>query len=291
MAEKEGWHGVGWKRGNGEVGIIFCINYKLFADEERSLPRMCESCFSRPLKIWMLYPTLPSLFSLVKPRPNHKPPCVISQQCFWPPGLMAQCSLYDMYCLKGRSALLFSSNLIPKLFKHQGFLFKYGIKSVCYSPCVRERPTVGLGKYAWSNILTLVRTVLPLFCSVFISLLCRLCFFKVPLAWTCKGHLKMCYCWEQIRFTCHPKWNNLFKRVNFFLWQVLSIKLLLIVISLSRTCLLCVWKDINHNCHYLCGHCGSLQAASWDTNRPSGCWINAFELLAWLKIPVHFCVN
>ena len=127
---------MGWQRGNGEVGIIFSMNYKLSVDGERSLPRMCDSFFSRALKIQMLYPPIPSLCSLVKPRPNHKPPCVISQQCFWPPGLMAQCSPYDMYCLKGRSALLFSSNLIPKLFKHQGFSSKYRIKSVYVYPCL-----------------------------------------------------------------------------------------------------------------------------------------------------------
>ena len=84
----------------------------------------------------MLYPLLPSLSSLVKPRPNHKPPCVISQQCFWPPGLMAQCSPYDMRCLKGRSALLFSSNLIPKLFKHRGFSSKYRMERVFVFVCV-----------------------------------------------------------------------------------------------------------------------------------------------------------
>lgn len=134
------------------MGIISSMNYKLFADDgererERSLSRMCESFFFfffKALQIQMLcLSPLPSPFSLVKPRPNHKPPCVISQQCFWPPGLMAQCSLYDMYCLKGRSALLFRSNLIPKLFKHQGFSSKYRIKSV-YVPlsvCMRERET------------------------------------------------------------------------------------------------------------------------------------------------------
>ena len=142
---------MGRQRGNGEVGIIFSMNYKLSADRERSLPRMCESFFFffffKALKIQMLYPLLPSLSSLVKPRPNHKPPCVISQQCFWPPGLMAQCSLYDMRCLKGRSALLFSSNLIPKLFKHRGFSSKYRIEhvyvsvSVCVCVCVCRRKT------------------------------------------------------------------------------------------------------------------------------------------------------
>lgn len=84
--------------------------------------RMCESFFGA-LKIQTLYPSLPSCFSLVKPRPNHKLPCVISQQCFWAPGLMAQCSLFDMYCLAGRSALSFSSNLIPKLLKQESFSF------------------------------------------------------------------------------------------------------------------------------------------------------------------------
>lgn len=41
-----------------------------------------------------------------------------------------------MYCLKGRSVLLFSSNLIPKLFKHRGFSSKYRIGSVCAPVCV-----------------------------------------------------------------------------------------------------------------------------------------------------------
>ena len=115
------------------MSIIFSMNYKLFADEREASPR-CVNVF---LSFENPNATLPSSpFSLVKPRPNHKPPCVISQQCFWPPGLMAQCSLYDMYCLKGRSALLFSSNLIPKLFKHQGFSSKYRIECVCACACV-----------------------------------------------------------------------------------------------------------------------------------------------------------
>lgn len=141
----------------------------------------------------MLNPTLPSLFSLVKPRPNHKPPCVISQQCFWPPGLMAQCSLYDMYCLKGRSALLFSSNLIPKRFKHQGFLFKYRIKSVySYSLSERERPAVGLGKYVVLE--ATFQHWLEQFCpfSVVSSFCCfaGFAFLKCPLHELVRGTLK-----------------------------------------------------------------------------------------------------
>lgn len=116
---------MGWDD-REEMGSGNYLYYELqivCRQRQKRLSRMCESFFFRALKIQMLYLTLPSLLLLVKPRPNHNPPCVISQQCFWPPGLMAQCSLYDMYCLKGRSALLFSSNLIPKLFKHQGFFF------------------------------------------------------------------------------------------------------------------------------------------------------------------------
>lgn len=69
----------------GEVGIIFSMNYKLCVD--RSPYRMCESfCFIfRALRIQMFHLALPSLLSLVKPRPNHMAPCVISQRCFWPP--------------------------------------------------------------------------------------------------------------------------------------------------------------------------------------------------------------
>lgn len=87
--------------------------------------------------------TLPCLLSLVKPRPNHKPPCVISQQCFRPPGLMAQCSLYDMRRLTWRSVLLFSTNLIPTLFKHCFFSCTHNeeFRHVFVSPfvCVCER--------------------------------------------------------------------------------------------------------------------------------------------------------
>lgn len=79
-----------------------------------------------------------SPLSLVEPRPKHEPPCVISQQRFRPPGLMAQCSLYDVRCLKGSSVLLFCSNLIPKLFKHQGFSSTRSIQSVCLSVWGRE---------------------------------------------------------------------------------------------------------------------------------------------------------
>lgn len=116
------------------------LQYELqivFRGREKPPPDVWIFCF---LELWnstcSILPST-SLFSLVKPRPNHKPPCVISQQCFWPPGLMAQCSLYDMYCLKGRSALLFSSNLIPKLFKHRGFSSKYRIK--CLYVCLGDR--------------------------------------------------------------------------------------------------------------------------------------------------------
>lgn len=50
-------------------------------------------------------------------------------------------------------------------------------------------------------------------------------------------------------------------------------------------------RDINHRAQYLCGRWGSLQTAAWDTNRLTACWISAFELLPWLKTPVHLCVN
>lgn len=80
-------------RGNGEVGIIFSMNYKLFTDRERILPRMCESVFQS----FENPNALPSLSPFVSPLLNQgqitRPPCVIFQQCFWPPGLMAQCSL------------------------------------------------------------------------------------------------------------------------------------------------------------------------------------------------------
>lgn len=52
---------------------------------------------------------------------------------------MAQCSLYDVRCLKGSSVLLFCSNLIPKLFKHQGFSSTRSIQSVCLSVCEEGR--------------------------------------------------------------------------------------------------------------------------------------------------------
>lgn len=69
-----------------------------------------------------------------------------------------------------------------------------------------------------------------------------------------------------------------------------SIQLQAIQVSLSEA--LALRKgDINHVGQDLCGHCGSLQIAAWDTNRQSSCWISAFELLAWLKTPVHLCVN
>lgn len=51
----------------------------------------------------------------------------------------------------------------------------------------------------------------------------------------------------------------------------------------------CVWGNINHIIRDLCGHCGSLQTVAWDSNRASSCSISAFELLAWLKTPVHLC--
>lgn len=62
----------------------------------------------------------------------------VSQQRFRPSSLMAQCSLYDVRWLKGRSVLLFCSNLMPKLFKHQGFSSIHSIQSVCLSLWGRE---------------------------------------------------------------------------------------------------------------------------------------------------------
>lgn len=124
------------KRGSGHY-----LQYELqivCGQRQKSLPDVRIFCFIfRALRIQMFHLALPSLLSLVKPRPNHRPPCVISQQCFWPQSLMAQRSLYDMHCLKGRSALLFSSDVIPTLFKHRGFSSIYRIKSVVVSSCQR----------------------------------------------------------------------------------------------------------------------------------------------------------
>lgn len=189
----------------------------------------------------MFHLALPSLLSLVKPRPNLMPPYVISQQGFWPPSLMAQCSPYDMYCLKGRSALLFSSDLIPKRLKHQSFSPTYGIKSVDVSLC----PCWHVGGV---NVF-----------SLYIA------------------HSNMTLCVIRENVVLHHIMRQIQSAINTsadvnFLWSGLSLKSL--AISLSAPCV-CVWS-INHIVKDLCGHCGSLVAVSWDTNRASSCRISGF---------------
>jgi len=112
--------------------------------------------------------------------------------------------------------------------------------------------------------------------------------FSVPPVWPFQGALLLRV---KYVFTYHDKLKDLLKRANvIFILRALSIKLLSILLSLSATPVQCS-KDINHEGLYLCGHCGSLQTAAWDTNRLSGCWISAFELLPWLKTAVQLCVN
>lgn len=72
-------------------------------------------------------------------------------------------------------------------------------------------------------------------------------------------------------FTQHDKLKDPLKKANvIFIWRALSIKLLLIRVSLFATLVLHL-GDINHVAQDLCGHCGSLQTATWDTNSLNGC--------------------
>lgn len=72
-------------------------------------------------------------------------------------------------------------------------------------------------------------------------------------------------------FTYYDKLKDLPKRANvIFILRALSIKLLSILFSLSAALVRCS-GDINHKAQHLCGHCGSLQTAAWDTNRLSSC--------------------
>lgn len=181
------------------------------------------------------------------------PPCIISQQCFWLTSLMAQCSLYDMYCLKGRSALLFSSDLVPKLLKHRGFSSIYRKKStvvsLCQCWCVCGGVTVLSFHIAHSNMT---------FCVI-------------------RENVVLYHVVRQIKRAINTSAD-----VN-FLWLGLSLKSP--AISLSA---LCVWS-INHIVKDSCGHRGSSVAVSWDTNGPAVVELAASEPLAWLKTPVHLC--
>lgn len=229
----------------------------------------------------MLCPLLPSLSSLVKPRPNHKPPCVISQQCFWPPGLMAQCSPYDMRCLKGRSALLFSSNLIPKLFKHRGFSSKYRMERVyvfvlvCVCVCLyvgeRQRQK-GWVDSMQSNVSFGIVTF-----SVFSLALLHPFSPLLPVSpFSCGPYMPLSEGVTSLGmnyiFTQDDKLKDLLKQeqMSSLFGRGRSIKFLAIRVSLSATLVLRM-GHINHAAKDLCGHRGSLQTAAWDTNRPSSC--------------------
>lgn len=71
-------------------------------------------------------------------------------------------------------------------------------------------------------------------------------------------------------FAWHDKLKDLLKQeqMSSLFARGRSIKLLAIHVSLSATLVLRV-GDINHVAQDLCGHCGSLQTAAWDTNKPS----------------------
>lgn len=129
--------GLEWWGGRGvkfQEGRILWTNW--FADRQTPLSNV------QLISIYRFFPRFEngniasrSPLSLVKPRPKQEPLCVISQQRFRPPGLIAQCSLYGVCWLKGSSVLLFCSNLIPTLFKHQGF---HTLNTECLLECVRK---------------------------------------------------------------------------------------------------------------------------------------------------------
>ena len=155
--------------------------------------------------------------------------------------------------------------------------------------CILWQATIYSVKFFFSPLLFMdflpyLSCRLPFFCSAsWLSLTAPP--FYMPLTWPFEGVPWITFSPTMTHF------KDLLKQANvIFIWPGGSIKWLEIHVSLSVTRGLRM-EDINHVDQDLCGHCGSLQTAAWDTNRLTGCWISAFELLAWLKTPVHFCVN
>lgn len=230
------WNWMRIQRGNGEVGIIsFCLNHKLSTDRQKPLPDVVGVFFLRAFKMEMFNLTLPCLLSVVKPRPNHKPPCVISQQCFRLPGLMAQCSLYDMCRLTGRSVLLFSTNLIPKLFKHCFFFLhtQWRVQtclclSICGCMCESER---GSGKMVYGQNILWARWLF-VFSHFWLS---------------CKNNTLHYYSMWQLKRSINTRTTVIFILLE------LSINIAVIYITSSTLCM----RNINHIVNNLYGHFGS----------------------------------
>lgn len=107
--------------------------------------------------------------------------------------------------------------------------------------------------------------------SCFLSCCPLFHFLAFPLSCPFLDPLKVCHSWGmEYIFTWHDKLKDLLKQeqMSSLFARGRSIKLLAIHVSLSATLVLRV-GDINHVAQDLYGHCGSLQTAAWDTNKPS----------------------